>query len=62
MSTAQHRFDDRGNLTDPLLAERLRAHLTALVAEATPIARRSLIGRELENEEGPREAALLHLR
>ena len=38
VSTAQHRFDDRGNLTDPLLAERLRAQLAALVAEATPIA------------------------
>jgi len=38
VSAAQGRFDARGELTDPLLAERLRAHLVALVAEAAPVA------------------------
>jgi chromate reductase, NAD(P)H dehydrogenase (quinone) len=45
-------FDDRGTLVDPLVAERLREHLAALVAEATP---HEVV---LENDEGPREAAL----
>ncbi len=38
VSTAHRRFDERGQLTDPLVAERLRAHLAALVAEAVPMA------------------------
>ena len=38
VSTAQAKFDARGQLSDPLLAERLRAHLVALVAAAAPVA------------------------
>ncbi|MBA3332422.1 MAG: NAD(P)H-dependent oxidoreductase [Actinobacteria bacterium] len=38
VSTAHQRFDERGVLADPLVGERLRAHLAALVAEAAPIA------------------------
>jgi len=39
VSRAQDAFDDAGNLRDPLVAERLRRHLTALVAEcAVPLA------------------------
>jgi chromate reductase, NAD(P)H dehydrogenase (quinone) len=34
---AQHAFDDQGRLTDPVLAERLRAHLESLVREAAPV-------------------------
>ena len=37
VSGAQLRFDARGELADPLVAERLRAHLAALVAEAAPL-------------------------
>ncbi len=37
VSTAQSKFDARGELTDQLVAERLRAHLAALVAEAAPL-------------------------
>ena len=38
VSTAQGKFDARGELTDPMVAERLRAHLAALVAESAPVA------------------------
>jgi chromate reductase len=39
MSRAQDAFDAAGNLRDPLVAERLRRHLAALVAEcAVPLA------------------------
>jgi chromate reductase len=38
IAEAQNAFDDEGRLTDPILAERLRAHLEALVREAAPIA------------------------
>jgi chromate reductase len=31
-------FDESGRLTDPLVAERLRSHLEALVAETRPVA------------------------
>ena len=37
VSTAQLKFDARGELTDSLVAERLRTHLAALVAEAAPL-------------------------
>ena len=33
---AQEKFDGKGRLVDPLLAERLRGHVVALVAEAAP--------------------------
>jgi chromate reductase len=46
-------FDRAGRLVDPLVAERLSEHLAALVAEAMP---HEVAG--LENDEGPREAAL----
>jgi chromate reductase len=36
VSKAQDRFDERGNLVDRAVAERLRAHLDALVVEAAP--------------------------
>ena len=48
----QEVFDETGRLIDPLVAERLREHLTHLVAEAQPQVRTGL-----ENDEGPREAA-----
>lgn len=35
---AQHAFDDQGRLTDPIIAERLRAHIETLAREAAPIA------------------------
>jgi chromate reductase, NAD(P)H dehydrogenase (quinone) len=38
VSTAHDRFDERGNLVDDAVAERLRAHLDALVVEAAPSA------------------------
>ncbi len=37
VSVAQSKFDARGALTDPLVAERLRSHLATLVAEAAPL-------------------------
>jgi len=37
VAEAQHAFDDEGRLVDPILAERLRAHLESLVREAAPI-------------------------
>ena len=37
VSRAQHVFDDSGELTSDLVAERIRAHLAELVREATPI-------------------------
>lgn len=37
VSTAHTRFDPHGELVDPLVAQRLRAHLAALVAEAAPL-------------------------
>jgi len=37
VSGAVTRFDESGELADPMVAERLRAHLAALVAEAAPI-------------------------
>jgi chromate reductase len=46
-------FDSAGRLVDPLVAERLREHLAALVAEAAPLELATV-----ENDEGPREAAL----
>jgi chromate reductase len=46
-------FDSAGRLVDPLVAERLREHVAALVAEATPLELATV-----ENDEGPREAAL----
>lgn len=46
-------FDSAGRLVDPLVAERLREHLAALVAEATPLELATV-----ENDEGPRKAAL----
>ncbi len=38
VSAAQGKFDARGALIDPLVTERLRVHLAALVAEAAPVA------------------------
>lgn len=38
VSAAHTRFDHDGKLVDPLLAERVRAHLAELVREAAPIA------------------------
>ncbi len=38
VSAAQLKFDARGTLVDPQVAERLRTHLAALVAEAAPLA------------------------
>jgi chromate reductase, NAD(P)H dehydrogenase (quinone) len=38
VSTAQDRFDEHGNLVDDAVAQRLRAHLDALVVEAAPLA------------------------
>jgi chromate reductase len=38
VSRAEHAFDDRGALRDPLVAERLRAHLAALAAACLPAA------------------------
>jgi chromate reductase, NAD(P)H dehydrogenase (quinone) len=46
-------FDDSGRVVEPLVAERLREHLAALVAEAAP--HEPALA---ENDEGPREAAL----
>jgi chromate reductase, NAD(P)H dehydrogenase (quinone) len=37
VSRAQHVFDDSGELSSELVAERLRTHLEALVREATPV-------------------------
>lgn len=37
VSSANTKFDDEGRLTDPLLAERLRAHLAELVHHASPL-------------------------
>jgi chromate reductase len=51
VSRATEAFDAGGRLVDPLVAERLREHLAALVAEAMPIER------SLQNDEGPRMAA-----
>ena len=38
VSTAGDKFDDRGRLVDPMLAERLRNHVAELVREASPLA------------------------
>jgi chromate reductase len=38
VSRAHTVFDDAGELVSPLVAERLRAHLASLVAEAAPLA------------------------
>ncbi|MBA3432760.1 MAG: NAD(P)H-dependent oxidoreductase [Actinobacteria bacterium] len=38
VARAQDKFDEDGRLVHPLIEERLRAHLAALVAEASPIA------------------------
>lgn len=38
VARAQNVFDESGRLRDQVVAERLRAHLAALVAEATPVA------------------------
>jgi len=38
VATAQEKFDGDGRLVDPLLAERLRDHLAALVTECAPVA------------------------
>ena len=38
VARAQHAFDDEGRLTDTSVADRLREHLGALVAEASPVA------------------------
>jgi chromate reductase len=38
VARAQDVFDDSGDLLDEHVAERLRRHLTALVAEASPVA------------------------
>lgn len=37
VSRAQDVFDDEGRLVSPLVAERLRSHVAALVAQATPV-------------------------
>ena len=51
VSRAQKAFDEAGRLVDPLVAERLREHLEALVAQAAPV-------EAAAEAEGPREAAL----
>jgi len=38
VSRANHVFDESGSLADPFVAERLREHVVALVAEAAPLA------------------------
>ncbi len=38
VARAQNVFDESGRLRDQVVAERLRAHLAALVAEASPVA------------------------
>jgi chromate reductase len=53
VARATDTFDSAGRLVDPLVAERLREHLAALVAEAMPLELATV-----ENDEGPREAAL----
>jgi chromate reductase len=53
ISRAQDAFDEHGRLSSALHAERLRSHLAALVAEAEPAA-----PAVVQNDEGPREAAL----
>jgi chromate reductase len=53
LSRAQEAFDEDGRLLSALHEQRLRSHLAALVAEAEPAA-----SAELQNDEGPREAAL----
>jgi chromate reductase, NAD(P)H dehydrogenase (quinone) len=50
VSRAGEAFDDHGRLVDPLVAERLREHLAALVAETMPLEL------SLQNDAGPREA------
>jgi hypothetical protein len=37
VAQAQNAFDESGQLEDPILTERLRNHLAALVREAAPI-------------------------
>jgi chromate reductase, NAD(P)H dehydrogenase (quinone) len=37
IAEAQHAFNDEGQLTDPILVERLREHLESLAREASPI-------------------------
>jgi NAD(P)H-dependent FMN reductase len=37
VSRAQDAFDEDGRLRNPVLAQRLRDHLAALVAEARPV-------------------------
>jgi chromate reductase len=37
VAQAQNVFDEDGRLTDPIIAERLRAHLAALMHEAAPV-------------------------
>ena len=53
LSRAQDAFDEHGRLRSVLHEERLRSHLAALVAEAEPAA-----PAVMQNDEGPREAAL----
>ena len=53
VARASEVFDSAGRLVDPLVTERLRDHLAALVAEAMPLELAAF-----ENDEGPREAAL----
>jgi chromate reductase len=50
VSRADEAFDAHGRLVDPLVAERLREHLAALVAETMPLEL------SLQNDAGPREA------
>jgi chromate reductase, NAD(P)H dehydrogenase (quinone) len=52
VSRASQAFDEVGELVDPLVAERLREHLAALVREAMPVE-----VAVLENDAGPLEAA-----
>jgi chromate reductase len=54
VSRAQTAFDAAGRLVNPLLEERLRAHVASLVEEAAPVP--AAVGSE--EREGPREAAL----
>jgi chromate reductase len=53
LSRAQDAFDEQGRFRSALHEERLRSHLAALVTEAEPAA-----PAVVQNDEGPREAAL----
>jgi chromate reductase len=53
LSRAQDAFDEQGRFRSALNEERLRSHLAALVTEAEPAA-----PTVMQNDEGPREAAL----